>query len=196
MAQSAPETVILAEDEASLYLQATLQRVWAPQGQPPVVTAAPSRAKTNCYGTLNLHTGAEVVMQADRLNAETTAAYLETVLAAYPDVPLLLLWDRAPWHRGEAVRRVLAANLRLEVVEFPVAAPELNPQEHVWKATREAVSHNHAQRQLGPLAEQFEAHLTSTTFPDIVSGPSWLPHHCCEVYLTSLLAILQLFGSP
>ena len=31
---------------------------------------------------------------------------------------------------------VLAANPRLEIVQFPVAAPELNPQEHVWKATR------------------------------------------------------------
>ena len=156
---------MLAEDAASLYLQATLRRVWAPQGQPPVVAADARRVKTNFYGPLNLHTGAEVVMQADKLNAETTAMYLERVLAAHPAVPLLLVWDRAPWHRGEEIRAVLAANPRLEVRHFPVAAPELNPQEHVWKATREAVSHNHAARQLSPLAARFEAHLTRTIFP-------------------------------
>ena len=157
--------MILAEDEASLYLQATLMRAWAPRGQPPVVAADPSRAKTSFYGTLNLRTGAEIVLQAEQMNAQTTAAHLEQLLAAHPDVPLLLLWDRAPWHRGEAIREVLAANPRLEIIPFPVASPELNPQEHVWKATREAVSHNHTDGQLATLAGRFEAHLTDTTFP-------------------------------
>ena len=157
--------MILAEDEASLYLQATLMRVWSPRGQQPVVAADPGRAKTSFSGTLNLRTGAEIVMQADTMNAQTTAEHLEQLLAAHPDVPVLLLWDRAPWHRGEAIREVLAANPRLELVQFPVAAPDLNPQEHVWKATREAVSHNHTDRQLATLAGRFKAHLMATTFP-------------------------------
>ena len=46
-AQEAPETVILAGDEASLYLQASLMRVWAPVGQTPVVPAAPGRDNTH-----------------------------------------------------------------------------------------------------------------------------------------------------
>lgn len=140
-------------------------RVWAPRGQPPVVTADPGRAKTNFYGTLNLHTGVEIVLQAETMNAQMTAQHVEQVLAAHLDVPVLLLWDRAPWHRGKAIREVLAANPRLEIVQFPVAAPELNPQEHVWKATREAVSHNHTDRQLSTLAGRFKNHLTDTPFP-------------------------------
>ena len=155
----------MAEDEASLYLQATLMRVWAPRGQPPVVAADPGRARTSFYGTLNLHTGAEIVMQAEKLNAKTTAAHLEQLLAAHPNVPLLLVWDRAPWHRGAAIREVLAAHPRLEIMQLPVAAPDLNPQEHVWKATRAAVSHNHTDGQLATLAGRFEAHLMDTTFP-------------------------------
>jgi transposase len=110
-------------------------RVWAPRGQEPVVRVDPGRVKTSFSGTLNLHTGAEVVMQAEKMNAEATAQHLEQLLAAYPTVPMLLLWDRAPWHRGEKIREVLAANPRLELMSLPVAAPELNPQEHVWKAT-------------------------------------------------------------
>ncbi len=156
--------MILAEDEASLYLQATTMRVWAPRGQSPVVAADPSRAKTSFYGTLDLRTGREVAMQSDQLNAAATARHLEQLLTAYPDVPILLLWDRAPWHRGEQIRTVLAANPRLEVWPFPVAAPDLNPQEQVWKATREAVSHNHRDAHLAALSKRFEAHLTSTFF--------------------------------
>ena len=161
--QAAPTTVILA-DEATLYLQATTMRVWAPRGQPPVVRADPGRAKTCFYGTLQLHTGQVLARQTATLNAAATAAYLEQLLAAYPDVPILLLWDRAPWHRGQAIRDVQAANPRLEILPLPVAAPDLNPQEHVWKATREAVSHNHREGKLPALAQHFEAHLTSTTF--------------------------------
>ncbi len=165
MAQDAPETVILAEDEASLYLQATTKRVWEPQGHARVVAVDPGRVKTSFYGTLNLRTGAEIVTQVDTMNAEATAQHLEQILAAYPGVPLLLLWDRAPWHRGEEIREVLAANPRLEILVLPVAAPDLNPQEQVWKVTREAVSHNYRDTQLARLAERFKGHLTTTCFP-------------------------------
>ncbi len=156
--------MILAEDEATLYLQATTMRGWAPRGQPPVVRADPGRAKTCFYGTLNLHTGQVLARQTATLTAAATAAYLEQLLATYPDVPILLLWDRAPWHRGQAIREVLAANPRLEILPLPVAAPDLNPQEHVWKATRQAVSHNHTAATLPSVAAHFEMHLTRTVF--------------------------------
>lgn len=152
-------------DEASLYLQATTMAIWGPRGQPLTVRCDPGRAKTNFYGTLDLKTGRELVTPAPTMNAEATAAHLRKILATYPDVPILLLWDRAPWHRGAEIRDIQAANPRLEIVVLPTAAPDLNPQEHVWKATRRAVSHNHTERRLSGLAERFEAHLTSTTFP-------------------------------
>ncbi len=163
--QEAPETVILAEDEASLYLQATLRCVWAPRGRTPVVYACPSRKKTNFYGTLNLATGQVITTRSDEMNAETTALHLRQILVAVPDRPILLLWDRAPWHRGPAIRELLASHPRLEVMRFPVAAPELNPQERVWKATRKEVSHNHDRTKLDRLADSFEQHLKTTRFP-------------------------------
>src|SRR3954462_3218402 len=151
-------------DEASLYLQATTMAVWGPRGQPLVVRCDPSRAKTSFYGALNLKTGYVLAQQVEQMSAETTASYLERLLSRYPGVPILLLWDRAPWHRGEKIRDVQAANPRLEIMTFPTAAPDLNPQEHVWKATRRAVSHNHTQRRLPDLAKQFKDHLTTATF--------------------------------
>ena len=98
------------------------------------------------------------------MNSEATARHLEAVLAAFPDRPIPLLWDRATWHSGDAVRALLAANPRLEVMRLPTAAPDLNPQEQVWRATRAAISHNHDERCLSRLAERFAHHLTTTTF--------------------------------
>jgi transposase len=148
-----------------LYLQATLQVVWAPRGQTPLVKLHPGRENTHFYGALNLHTGQELAMRSPVMNAETSALFLNKILLACPEQPLLLLWDRAPWHRGPEIDAVLEANPRLEIMCLPAAAPDLNPQEHVWKATRKVVSHNHACRQLEHLANQFEAHLTSNFFP-------------------------------
>jgi transposase len=111
-----------------------------------------------------LRTGQEIVMRTTEMNAEVTAQYLELILEALPGVNILLLWDRAPWHFGQPVRDVLEANPRLEAMLFPVAAPDLNPQEHVWKAARRAISHNHMTPRLPELADKFESHLRSTTF--------------------------------
>ena len=165
IAQDAPQTVILAADEASLYLQASLTRVWAPVGQTPLVRVAANRDNTHFYGALDLATGEQITLRSELMNAQASALFLNRLLSSYPDKPLLLLWDRAPWHQGEAIRSVLAANPRLEVLWFPPGCPELNPQEHVWKAAREAVSHNHAFAKLPALADAFETHLETTRFP-------------------------------
>ena len=126
----------------------------------------PSRKCTHFYGALNLLTGQQAaVMQTPIMNAEISALFLQKILTAIPQGPIVLLWDKAPWHRGPQITQTLTDNPRLQLIPFPTAAPELNPQEHVWKATREAVSHNHAAKNLDTLAHDFETHLTSTTFP-------------------------------
>src|SRR5882724_8713432 len=107
-------------------------RVFAPVGQTPVIKVCAQRDNTHFYGALNLVTGAETVLRSDLMTADVSALFLQQVLNAYPDRLILLLWDRAPWHYGAAIRSVLEANPRLEIVWFPPSCPELNPQEHVW----------------------------------------------------------------
>lgn len=129
-----------------------------------MVRADPGRAKTNFYGTLNLHTGQEIAMRSDLMNAEASAQHLELILDANPDVPIILFWDRAPWHRGKPIDKVLEAHPRLEIIFFPTACPDLNPQEQVWKAVRHQVSHNHLEPRLPELADRFLNKLHSATF--------------------------------
>jgi transposase len=128
------------------------------------VRADPGRAKTNFYGTLNLKTGQELAMRSDIMNVEVSAQHLEILLDTNPDVPIILFWDRAPWHRGKSIDKVLEENPRLEIIFFPTASPDLNLQEHVWKAVRKAVSHNHLEVRLPELADRFLYKLNSSTF--------------------------------
>jgi hypothetical protein len=164
IAQDAPDTAILTEDEAWMYLQATTMSVWSARGQTPTVRVDPGRTKAAFYGTLDLQTGQELVSRCSVLNAQASAHHLRLILQAIPDRPILLLWDRAPWHRGEPICQLLQANPRLTIIEYPVAAPDLNPQEQVWKLTRRAISHNHTSPTLPDLADHFYHHLTTHTF--------------------------------
>lgn len=101
---------------------------WSPRGQTPVGRVDAGRRTAGFDGTLNLHTGTETVTRSPEFTASVPAAHLQPVLDAHPDCPIVLLWDRAPWQRGAPIRQGLAAHPRREIIEFPVAAPDLNPQ--------------------------------------------------------------------
>ena len=151
-------------DQMSLYLQATTKRVWFPKGQRPIVSVSPPRDCQHWYGPLCLASGQEVALSVPAVNGEMTCHFLSHLLTAFPSQPILLFLDRAPWHRGEAIRQFLADNPRLQLLYFPPACPQLNPQEHVWKAARQAVSHNHSCLNLPALRQAFAHFLDTASF--------------------------------
>ena len=153
-----------AADEAGLYLQATTSFAWSVIGETPIVRADPGRKQTHFYGALNLSSGKEIVLRSDVMSGEISAQFLNAVLEATPKVPVVVFWDRATWHRGEEVAKIVKDNPRLEIIFFPPASPDLNPQEHVWKAARKAVSHNHTIAALPALAGKFVDFLSKTSF--------------------------------
>lgn len=160
--QAYPQGVILAMDQMSLYFQSTLTRVWSPIGQTPMVAVHPQRENVHFYGVLNLRDGRETALPASETTSEITANFLMILLMLYAQ-PILLLLDRAPWHFGE-VTDLIEQTDRLQVIYFPPACPELNPQQHVWECTRDAISHNHTYRQFQSLIDDFETCLNETVF--------------------------------
>lgn len=163
--QNHPNGQVIALDEMSLYYQATTTRVWSPIGQTPTVRVSPQRDHVHFYGAVNLRTGHEFALPMPEMTSQTSALFLNDLLMCYPEQPILLLWDRATWHKGEAVKQVLADNSRIETVFFPPACPHLNPQEHVWSQARASVSHNHTFTSFTGLRQAFLDFLSSTVFP-------------------------------
>jgi transposase len=163
--QSHPNLALLALDQMSPYYQATLTRVWAPVGQTPIVRLHPQRDHIHFYGALELRTGREIALPAEEQTSLVTADFIRILLLLYPTQPVLLLLDRAPWHFGDEIRLLFAENAdRLDVLYFPPACPDLNPQEHVWSQARDAISHNHAYPAFETLIDDFEAYLNETPF--------------------------------
>src|SRR5687768_653468 len=107
----------------SLYFQASTTRLWAPVGETPTVRVSGQREHVHFYGAINLRTGHELALPVLELNSLSTRTFLSDLLLAYPEQPLLLLWDRATWHRGAAVKGLLEAHPRLQTLFFPPASP-------------------------------------------------------------------------
>jgi len=163
--QQYSDLVILTIDQMSLYFQATLTRVWALIGHTPIVRLHPQRNHIHFYGALELRTGREIALPVNVQTSEVTADFIRILLMLFPAQPILLLLDRAPWHKGAVLRELFHENSdRMEVMYYPPACPELNPQEHVWAQTRKAISHNHAYSRFQPLIDDFETYLNETLF--------------------------------
>ena len=98
--QDHPNGQVIAADEMSLYLQATTTRLWAARGQTPVVRVSGQRDHVHLYGALNLCNGHEFALPRLEMTSVETADFLRDLFYCYPDQPILLLWDRARWHKS------------------------------------------------------------------------------------------------
>lgn len=148
----------------SLYFQATTTRVWAPRGQTPHLRIATQRAHVHFYGALNVCSGQESALTLPQQSSLMTCHFLDHVQSVYPGRPLFILWDRAQWHRGQIVQHYLKQHPHLFTCHFPPGSPQLNPQEHVWKLSRQAISHNHRLTDFPALIQAFRYHLENTFF--------------------------------
>jgi transposase len=154
----------MALDQMSLYFQATTTRVWARRGQTPTVRVATQRDHVHFYGALNVCSGQEIALNLPRQSGEMTCHFLDHLQAVYPGRALFILWDRAKWHKGPVVHDYLNQYQQIRMLHFPPGSPQLNPQEHVWELTREAVSHNHTRKDFPALVHAFRHHLETTCF--------------------------------
>lgn len=132
-------------DEAHFRADAELTRVWVPKGEPALVSStSPRRAeKASYYSSVCLETGTVEVMPLEGTSrAATSVAFLQQLRAAHSE-PLIVIWDNAPAHRGEALRTYLATpGLRLRLVALPAYSPDYNADEAIWKWARAEVTAN------------------------------------------------------
>jgi transposase len=151
-------------DQMSLYFQATRTRVWTRRGQTPTVRVATQRDHVHFYGALNVYSGQESALTLPKQSGAMTCHFLDHLQIVYPERTLLILWDRAKWHKGQVVRAYLSQHPHIQTLHFPPGSPQLNPQEHVWERTRDAVSHNHTRKHFPALVAAFRHHLQNNCF--------------------------------
>jgi transposase len=160
-----PDTVILCEDEMVLTSATTLQKIWLPKrSYPPVIETNNTKKRKSIYGFLNLKTGRQQAFTTDWQNMYITVGVLEKLRAVYPSQKLLIVWDNCGWHRGSEVQKWIRKDNHTKTLHFPPYTPDLNPQEHVWKAGRKATTHNQHITDIEQATKDFVSYIEAQTF--------------------------------
>jgi transposase len=132
-------------DEAIFRADADLRGKWVLKGVPALVdSTSPKHSEKACYYSgVCLETGdVETMEVADTCTAETSAAFLKQ-LREKPAGPLIVVWDNAPAHGGEALRTYLATpDLNLRLIRLPGYSPDYNADEAIWDWAREEITAN------------------------------------------------------
>jgi transposase len=166
-------TILLAGDEMILTTETTIQRIWLPEGEyPKIEVSTGGRKRRSVYGFLNLKTGEETAFKTEYQNMFVTREVLQKVRATHPNQKILLLWDSAGWHKGSVVQEYLKQDGDIEVLHFPRYAPEENPQEHVWKSGRSAVTHNRYIEDIDAATNELVKYFNQTKFNYKIAGLS------------------------
>ena len=121
-------------------LQPVVRRTWAPRGQTPIhsswdrrdrlsaisaVTVSPRRRRLGLYFDIHDH----------NIRTDDVEHFVVDLLQHLPH-GIILVMDRWPVHRSAARRLIKRFSRRLCVEWLPAYAPELNPDEQVWKHTK------------------------------------------------------------
>ena len=167
------DTVILAGDEMILTTETKIQKVWLPTGEyPKIACSTGGRKRRNVYGFLNLKTGEETAFKTEYQNMYVTEEILKKVREKYPNKKILLLWDSAGWHKGSVVQEYLRQDGNIEILHFPRYVPEENPQEHVWKSGRGAITHNRYIEDIDTATDDLIKYFNQTKFNYTIAGLS------------------------
>lgn len=126
-------TIVFA-DQSGFYLLPAVVRTYAPVGQTPVLREELSRDHLSAMSGITSE-GKLLMMEQERaFKGEDVVRFLRHALRQIPG-KLLVIWDGSPIHRSRVVKEFLkgGAASRLKLEQLPGYAPELNPDEGVWK---------------------------------------------------------------
>jgi transposase len=121
-------------DQSGFYLLPMVVRTYAPIGQTPVLHEELSRDHLSAMSGITLEGKLLMMEQQRAFKGPDVVRFLRHALRRISG-KLLVIWDGSPIHRSRAVKNVLSdgAAARLQLEQLPGYAPELNPDEGVWK---------------------------------------------------------------
>jgi transposase len=121
-------------DQSGFYLLPGVVRTYAPVGKTPVLKEHLSRDHLSAMSAITLEGKLYMIEQEGAFKGEDVVHFLKHLMRQI-EGKLLLIWDGSPIHRGGGVKDFLAsgASKRLKLEQLPGYAPDLNPDEGVWK---------------------------------------------------------------
>lgn len=150
--------MLLSQDEARFSLIPTLRTTLGVKGHRPVVGNLDCHDYLYLFGALNLVSGRLTTRLVERPTKskrhraatyrylqEAFARHLRDIARAYPAEAhhrVVIVVDKAAWHKGALITQVLSDHPHLELYPLPSYSPKLQVIERFWKLLRRRATHN------------------------------------------------------
>lgn len=162
---SDPAWIVLVADESRLIWEAIIRRCWLPKGQKSILKVERQNQAQNFLGFLNLKTGQPHLFNLSWQNQKEIIKSLKLLKASYAGKRICLIWDNAAFHKGKRLRQSLKTDLKqFYLLNFPPYAPETNPQERVWRWSKDQIA-NRQFSSLTALSRTFRRIVMSRNYP-------------------------------
>lgn len=121
------------QDESGVRSDYHSGTTWAPVGRTPVVVSTGKRTSVNMISAVNARGGLHFRLVDGSVNADAFIDYLKALLHD-TDSTIFLIVDGHPAHKAKKTQAFIASTGgRLRLFFLPGYAPDLNPDEWVWK---------------------------------------------------------------
>ena len=120
-------------DEAGVKSDPNLGKTWGIRGETPIVKTSGQRQHINAISAVSPSGKFWFALYECKFNAEFFIAFLKNFMK-YRRKPLILILDGHPSHGAKSVAKFIKSTKgKLQVIFLPPYAPDLNPDEFVWK---------------------------------------------------------------
>lgn len=171
--------MVLFTDASIITETPPLRARWALKGKPVAVPIIGNRHKEVLYGALNVKSGAICLDQAKQWNQDSFQEHLRHLKAQWRGWNIVLFLDRGSPHTAQRSRK-LAQELEIELRWLPVACPELNPVEGLWRHLKGKALANRPTLWMEELMERARGYIQSLAPVErlrkagVLSGNFWL----------------------
>ncbi len=131
-------------DESGFLLLPSVRKTWAPRGQTPILRHKTRRDKISVISGVSVsprrrHLNLYFELFPTNIGHVEACMFLDQLLKHLRG-PVVAVWDNASIHKGDPIREMCRRHSRLHLELFPSYAPELNPDEGVWKLAKEELA--------------------------------------------------------
>jgi transposase len=125
------------EDEAGVDLRERSGKTWGARGIRPEVFVTGKRGRLNILSVVTAQGELRYHVTEKSIASQEYIQFLEQLIKGR-ERPLILIVDRAPFHRSKLVRTFVCRHRHhIRLHYLPAYSPERNPDEHVWEEIKD-----------------------------------------------------------
>ena len=157
-----PHYELFCEDESTFLYESISRKIWVLKGTKPRRTVTGSHTKIHIFGFFS-EKKKRMFLQKNKINATTFLQTLSVMRRKFKRVILIL--DRAPWHRAKKVQHYLNQhNHTIKIVWFPRGCPEMNPVEECWRQSKTEVNGGRIHKDFETMRKKLRSFLKKAEF--------------------------------